>query len=61
MICLVNDCPMWRLNNVQVKIGEFWNFLGVNREVLVDPIKEILEEMGAGVVTQECNCGAYNY
>ena len=49
---MVNDYPMWRLNNAEVNIGDFWNFFGGNRDVLVDPIKEVLEEVGAVLGTQ---------
>ena len=43
---------MWRLNDTQVNIGEIWTLLGVYREVIVEHIKEVLEEFGAGVDTQ---------
>ena len=42
MICLINDYTMWGLNDMQLKIGELWNFLGVHREVTVDTRKEVL-------------------
>ena len=52
VICPLNDYPMWRLNDTQVNIGELWTLLGVHREVIVEHIKEVLEEFGAGVDTQ---------
>ena len=36
-------------------------FLGGYREVLVDPSKEVFEEVYYGVVTQEVICVASNY
>ena len=57
MSCLVNTYPMWILNYVQVNIGELWTFLGGHREVLVYPRKEVLEEVGSEVDTQEVICG----
>ena len=61
MIFLVNDCTMLRLNDAQVNIGEFCTFLGGYTGVLVDPRREVLEEVGAGVDTHEVICGAYNH
>ena len=61
MICIVNADPMGRLNNAQVKIREFWNFLRGHREVLVDTRKEVLEDVGVGVDTHEAIYGESNY
>ena len=48
---MVNADTIWRLNNTQVNIGELWNFFGGFREVLGDPSKEVLKEVGTLVGT----------
>ena len=49
--CMVNADPMRRLNKEQVNIGEFWTFLVGHRELLVETIKGVLEEVGSGLGT----------
>ena len=49
------------MNDVQVEIGAFWTFLIGYREVIVDPSKEFLEEVGARLVTQEFIYVSFNY
>ena len=58
---LVYSGSIWIFNDVQVEIGELWAFLGVNRGVLVDPNKEVLEEEQCLLGTQEVIYGAFNY
>ena len=61
MICMVNGDTMLKLNDMQVQIGQFWTFLGGNNELIVNPLKEILEEVGAGVGTDEVICRVSKY
>ena len=61
VICLVNAYSIWTSNDPQVDIGELWTFLGGHKEVLIQPIKEVLEEVGAVVCTHRVICGASKY
>ena len=58
---MVNNYPIWGLNDAQVNIGEFWTFRGGHGEVIVGSRKEVLEEVHAGLGTQEVICGASKY
>ena len=49
------------MNDEYNKIGELWTYLGGPGEVFVAPSKEVLEEVGARVGTQEVICGASKY
>ena len=58
---MVNAYLMWILNDAQVKIEGILTLLGGHREVLVDTGKDVLEEVGFGLGTQEIICGSSNY
>ena len=47
VICLIYSDTIWGLNDAYIEIGELRTFLGYQREVIVDPRKELFEEMNA--------------
>ena len=59
--CMVYDDAIWILNDFQIEIGDFRNFLGGHRKVFVETRMEVLEAVEDGVVTQEGTCGVSNY
>ena len=50
--CLIYADDVWVLNENQIKIEEFRNFLGGQGELFIDPCKGILEEAYSGAGTQ---------
>ena len=61
VICLVYSYLMCILSDVQVKIVELWNLVGVHREVLVGTSKGVLEELGGVLCMQKVIYVASNY
>ena len=59
--CLIYVGSILVFNGAYIEIGELSTFLGGHREVLVEPWKEVFEEVYSGVGTQELICGSYNY